>query len=103
MKFETANFKLTTEMIKILGGDEKSEDYSLYVLQTIKGFLAVREKARLIIDSIKCIVYSGLECIKPDSLNNLQKRFRLDLNTSDAAKYMKDLIKDSHNKLSTRM
>jgi len=31
MRFESANFKMTKEFIKILGGSDKAEPYQLYV------------------------------------------------------------------------
>jgi phosphatidylinositol 4-kinase len=43
LKFERANFKLTLEMIKIIGGAKESEPFQFYVNQTIRAFLAIRE------------------------------------------------------------
>ena len=37
MNFESANFKLTKEFIKILGGNAHAEPYQLFVQKTIQG------------------------------------------------------------------
>ncbi len=42
MNFEKAAFKLTKEMVEILGGDVRAEAYQLLVHLTVKCFLAVR-------------------------------------------------------------
>ena len=42
LRFERANFKLTKEMINILGGNEKTEAYNLFVNLTVKAFLVIR-------------------------------------------------------------
>lgn len=69
MRFESANFKLTSEMIKVLGGDEKSEAYNLFVNLTIKGFLAIREYYDVIIATIYPMFHSGQPCFKVWSMD----------------------------------
>ena len=71
MRFESANFKLTSEMIKVLGGDEKSEAYNLFVNLTIKGFLAIREYFDVIIATIYPMFHSGQPCFKVWSMDVL--------------------------------
>jgi len=68
MRFESANFKLTAEMIRILGGDEKSEAYNLFVNLTIRGFLAIREYYDVIIATVYPMFHSGLPCFKLKSM-----------------------------------
>eukprot|EP00826_Nyctotherus_ovalis_P027569 TRINITY_DN2154_c0_g3_i6.p1 TRINITY_DN2154_c0_g3~~TRINITY_DN2154_c0_g3_i6.p1 ORF type:complete len:108 (+),score=26.67 TRINITY_DN2154_c0_g3_i6:530-853(+) len=103
MRFESANFKLTTEMIKILGGDTKSEPYSLFVNLTIRGFLAIREYYDVIIATVYPMFHSGLPCFKKKSMKKLLERFKLEMDSTEAAKYVKELIYDAHNKFTTRV
>ena len=46
LKFERAPFKLTDEMIRIMGGTTKSEPFQLYLTLVIKGFLLARRYHR---------------------------------------------------------
>jgi len=68
MAFESANFKLTAEMIKILGNDPNSEPYNLFVNLTIRGFLAIREYYDVIIATVYPMFHSGFACFKPKSM-----------------------------------
>ncbi len=69
MRFESANFKLTSEMVKVLGGDEKSEPYNLFVNLTVKGFLAIREYYDVIIATVYPMFHSGQPCFKVWSMD----------------------------------
>ena len=92
MRFESANFKLTQEFIDILGGDTQAEAYKLFVKKVVQGFLAVREHADEIQNLVELMWYSGFPCFKPVSLDNLELRFKKDLNDFEAAKYMQVCI-----------
>lgn len=69
MRFESAEFKLTSEMIKILGGSEKSEAYHLYENLTIKSFLAIREYYEVVCAAIYPMFHSGLPGFKSNSMD----------------------------------
>lgn len=101
VKFEMAPFKLTTEMIKILGNSVNSEHYRLFVDLTVKAFLVARPYARYILLMVSLMLGSGLPCFKPHTMENLRERFRLDLEDKDAAIYMKKIINASHKAVST--
>lgn len=79
MRFESADFKFTKEMIQILGGSKKTPAYQLFVKRTIQGFLAVRHYAQQIIDLVYFMFHSGLPCFKTKSMRLLRKRFCLEL------------------------
>mmetsp|Transcript_39315 Transcript_39315/g.35011 ORF Transcript_39315/g.35011 Transcript_39315/m.35011 type:complete len:90 (-) Transcript_39315:113-382(-) len=89
MKFESANFKLTKEMIRIMGGNEKAEPFNYFADQTIKAFLAVRRFEDQLFNMIKLTSYSGLKCFRPKSLQNLKERFMPKQNDLQAAASMK--------------
>jgi phosphatidylinositol 4-kinase len=101
MKFESANFKLTEEMIKIMGGSIHSEPFSLYLNLVIKAFLVVRKYQEHIYNTVKQMVKSGLPCFLPQSLENLRGRFMLHLNDLEAAHYMKKVVYDAADKWTT--
>ena len=92
MKFERSNFKLTKEMIKIIGGSKQSEPFQFFMNLTIRAFLAVRKFHEHIFNMITLMYGSSLDCFKNDSLKNLQERFVLNKNDIEAAEYIRDLI-----------
>ena len=62
LRFERADFKLTEEMIKIMGGRIDSEPFQLYMNLVIKGFLVARKYHEHIINLVKLMFNSGLPC-----------------------------------------
>lgn len=106
MRFESANFKMTKEFIKILGGSEKAEPYQLFVQKTIQGYLAVREHHRDFMNLVELMSYSGFPCFKQISVQTLQQRFRMEgdqacANQFEAAMHMRSIIEDAHDKWTT--
>eukprot|EP00981_Chlorochromonas_danica_P005771 scaffold1190_cov187-Ochromonas_danica.AAC.3 len=91
--FEAAPFKLSKEMVDLLGGD-KSEAFRHYLSLTVQAYLAVRK----IRDIICCIVASyadaDLPCFlyREDVLEKLRERFSPDLSDMQAAKHMEGLV-----------
>ena len=68
LRFERAAFKLTEEMIKIMGGSIDSEPFQLYLTLVIKGFLIVRRYHRHVYNLVRLIAMSGLPCFLPQAL-----------------------------------
>jgi len=86
IKFEKAPFKLTEEMIEVMGG-EKSKLFKKYVELLVQGFLAIRvhyEKILMLVEmTLVRIEGEGqfIPCLDKDSVvKNLRKRFRLEWN-----------------------
>ena len=101
MKFERAEFKLTSEMIRIIGGSRTSEPFQNFVNLTIRAFLAVRKYGEHLYNMIALMHESALDCFRPDSLKNLRERFVLNKNDLDAAKYMAEKIDHAYNNMNT--
>ena len=70
---------------------------------TIKGFLAVRRYWQHIFNVIILMTASSLKCFRKKSMETLVERFALDLNDIQAAHYMRNIIYDAYNKLTTRL
>jgi hypothetical protein len=96
MRFEKAAFKLTKEMLKIMGSPN-SESYETFVDLTIRGFLACRDYMDKLLDPVVLMFNSGLECFRADSIKNFIDRFKLELTEDEAAIYMKGLIRQSED------
>ncbi|KAF8477229.1 hypothetical protein BDZ91DRAFT_708882 [Kalaharituber pfeilii] len=100
--FERAPFKLTSEMIAVMGGSIDSQPYHWFEELCIKAFLACRPYADKLAYSVKIMSASGLPCFKPETIQNFKDRFVLDKNEKEAAEYMRGLVKKSYSSYSTK-
>lgn len=75
MRFESANFKLTKEMIQIMGGSADSEPFKYYMDLTIRAYLAVRKYYEHMFNLVRLMLDSGLKCFRKDSLKLFTERF----------------------------
>ncbi|KAF2280911.1 phosphatidylinositol 4-kinase-like protein STT4 [Westerdykella ornata] len=101
IKFERAPFKLTTEMIDVMGGSQTSQSYRWFEELTIKAFLASRQHAEHLIHIVRVMLDSGLPCFKPETIANFRERFVLDKGEREAAEYMRGLVQKSAGSYST--
>lgn len=86
-----APFKLTTEMLSVMGGRDDSPYFRWFCDLCIQGFLAVRQHADHLIQLVECMADSGLPCFRGEStIRKFRNRFRLDLNEADARQYFYD-------------
>lgn len=102
IKFERAPFKLTSEMVAVMGGTTTSQPYRWFEELCIKAFLASRQHCEHLIHLVVVMLDSGLPCFKPETVQNLRERFVLEKNERDAADFVRDLIKKSHNSHTTK-
>ena len=102
MKFEKAEFKLTKEMIQIMGGNN-SDAYKTFVDLTVKAYLACRDNMNKLLDPVVLMFSSGLDCFRENSIKNFIDRFKLELNEEEAVKYMKDIIETAEDNWRTNV
>jgi len=104
MGFEVASFKLTGEMVELLGGDS-SELYRWFVTMAVRGFLAARQVMTPILAIISSFADSGLPCFlhKANNLNSLRSRFVPDLTSSEAGAFMSSVVSSSRSSITTRL
>ncbi|KAJ3056438.1 phosphatidylinositol-4- kinase [Rhizophlyctis rosea] len=94
---EVSPFKLTREMVDVMGGDVNSPDYKLFSELCVKSYLACRPYADEIIQMVALMMDSGLPCFKGDvTIKKLRERFQLDKTERQAAEFMISCIKYSH-------
>lgn len=101
VKFEQAPFKLTTEMVAVMGGPN-AQAYQWFEELCIKSFLASRPYCEHLAHMVLTMLDSGLPCFKPVTMQNFRARFALDKSEREAADVMRALIKKSYSSLSTR-
>ncbi|ODQ65389.1 hypothetical protein NADFUDRAFT_51982 [Nadsonia fulvescens var. elongata DSM 6958] len=96
VKFEAAPFKLTHEMIAVMGGNTSTQAYRWFEELCIKAFLASRPHAEVIIQSVLPMKDSGLPCFKGEAtIRKLRSRFVLEKSQQEAANHFRGLIKKS--------
>lgn len=96
MRFEPDSFKLTSEMIDVMGG-RKSQGFRLYCELVVKGFLAIREHAEAVISVCHLMLPTELPSFKGEpTIWRLRDRFKLDLTPRQAARYAERLINDAY-------
>ncbi|CAK9437233.1 uncharacterized protein LODBEIA_P16110 [Lodderomyces beijingensis] len=102
VKFENVPFKLTHEMIMVLGGNDETQAFKWFEELCIKGFLACRPYMEMIVRTVTPMLESGLPCFKDTTIKNLRNRFVPYKSEKEAAIYFKKLIKESKESFYTK-
>jgi phosphatidylinositol 4-kinase len=102
VKFERAPFKLTTEMVAVMGGTT-AQAYQWFEEMCIKAYLASRQHSEHLAHMIMVMLDSGLPCFKPQTMTNFRNRFVLEKTEREAADYMRDLIRKSYDNATTKI
>ena len=102
VRFERAPFKLTSEMVAVMGGSTTSQSYRWFEELCVKSFLASRQHTDKLCHIVVLMLGSGLPCFKPETVAHLRQRFVLDKSEREAADFMKDLVKKSYGNISTK-
>lgn len=101
VKFEPNSFKLTHEMILLMGG-RQSQGYNTFVQMTVKAFLALRPYADEIVDAVQLMLGTGLPSFKGEgTIKRLRDRFALNCTERQAADWMMAIVKDANENMRT--
>jgi phosphatidylinositol 4-kinase len=103
IKFERAPFKLTSEMVAVMGGSPEHQAFKWFEELCVKAFLASRQHSEKLSQIVLLMMDSGLPCFKPESVKHLRERFVLEKSEREAAEFMRGLIKRSYGSYSTGM
>ena len=101
VKFERAPFKLTSEMVAVMGGSTDHQAFKWFEELCVKAFLASRQYTEKLSQLVLLMMDSGLPCFKPETIQHFKDRFVLERTEREAADFMKDLIKKSYSSYST--
>lgn len=101
IKFERAPFKLTSEMIAVMGGSTNHQSFKWFEELCVKAFLASRQYCEKLSQIVQLMMDSGLPCFKPESVKHFKERFVLEKNEREAADFVKFLVKKSAGSYST--
>jgi phosphatidylinositol 4-kinase len=95
IKFEPNSFKLTHEMVDVMGGVH-SPGYKRFNELLLKAFLACRPYASEICATASLMMGTDLPSFKGQgTIDRLMERFRVELSDEEAVKYMKTVIADA--------
>ncbi|RPA77257.1 hypothetical protein BJ508DRAFT_364570 [Ascobolus immersus RN42] len=100
--FERAPFKLTTEMVAVMGGSVESQSYRWFEELCVKAFLATREYVDRLCACVVLMIDSGLPCFKPETIQHFRERFVLERTEREAAEYMRGLVNKSFRSYTTK-
>lgn len=96
VKFEVAPFKLTREMVMVLGGSNNTQAFHWFQELCIKGYLACRPYMETIVRCVNPMLESGLPCFKEQTVKKLRKRFVPNKSEKEAALHFKGLISKAY-------
>ncbi|KAK0964857.1 signal transducing kinase of the PAK [Friedmanniomyces endolithicus] len=86
VKFERAPFKLSPEMVAVMGGTQ-SQSYRAFEELAVKTFIASRQYVEQLAHVILTMLDSGLPCFKPTTLQHFKERFVLEKSDREAADF----------------
>ena len=101
VKFERAPFKLTPEMVAVMGGSTSSQPFRAFEELCIKAFLASRQYVEQLAHIVLTMLDSGLPCFKPTTMKHFRERFVLEKSDAEAADFVRNLIHVSERSYST--
>ncbi|KAI9718337.1 MAG: phosphatidylinositol-4- kinase [Chrysothrix sp. TS-e1954] len=102
VRFERAPFKLTKEMVAVMGGSAETQSFRWFEELCVKAFLASRPYVDALAHLVVCMLDSGLPCFKPETIEHFKQRFVLEKNEMEAAEFMRMLVRKSHASYSTK-
>lgn len=103
VRFEAAPFKLTHEMVAVMGGSTQTQAYRWFEELSVKAFLACRPHSETIIQVVLPMLESGLPCFKGDqTIKRLRSRFALEKTEREAAIHFRGLIRKSFESIYTK-
>ncbi|KAG7194202.1 phosphatidylinositol-4- kinase [Scheffersomyces spartinae] len=102
VKFEVAPFKLTREMIAVLGGSDQTQSFRWFEELCVKGYLACRPYMETIVRCVTPMLESGLPCFKDTTVKKLRQRFVPGKTEVEASMYFRSLIKKSMESFYTK-
>ncbi|KAI7828997.1 hypothetical protein BC939DRAFT_393774 [Gamsiella multidivaricata] len=96
INFESSPFKLTSEMIQIMGSSVEDQGYRWFCELCVKAFLASRPYAEQIIQLVALMLESGLPCFRGETIKRMRSRFQLDRSERSAAEFILERVDESY-------
>jgi phosphatidylinositol 4-kinase len=100
-RFERSPFKLTREMIDVMGGGKEAPAFRQFASLLTKCFLATRARHEELEAIAFLMMSAGFPCFRADSIKKLQQRFFLDRGERDVVVEIQQLINDAYEAMTT--
>ena len=101
VKFERSPFKLTPEMVAVMGGSTQSQPFRAFEELCVKAFLASRQYVEQLSHIVLTMLDSGLPCFTPATMKHFRERFVLEKSEREAADFVRHLVHVSERSYST--
>jgi len=101
LKFERAPFKLTKEMIAVMGGSKDSPAFIEFSKLLTKCFFAARTRHEEIEAIADLMRSAGFPCFRADSIRKLRDRFFVDYSPKEVVQKVVELIDNSYESVTT--
>ncbi|OHT09220.1 Phosphatidylinositol 3- and 4-kinase family protein [Tritrichomonas foetus] len=101
LKFERAPFKLTQEMVNLMGGSREAKPFRNFIKLFTKCFIAVRARYEEIEAIASLMLNANFPCFKKNAFQRLKQRFMIEIPPSEISKGIEALIDDSMNSVTT--
>ena len=99
MRFEPYSFKLSHEMVAVMGGHD-SPGFAMFEQLVVKAFLACRPFANEIVATCGLMLGTDLPSFKgKPTLDRLRERFKPDMTEHEAAAHAQWLVKDAYGNM----
>lgn len=101
LKFERAPFKLSKEMIEVMGGGMDAPPFVYFSQCCVRGYLSLRKHMRVITGLVALMLECGLPCFKGATIEQLTARFVPDKSDEEAGQFMLDRVRESFSQIAT--
>ncbi|OIR58294.1 MAG: phosphatidylinositol 4-kinase [Amphiamblys sp. WSBS2006] len=92
ISFENPNFKLTSEMIHVMGGKNNNHFFDLFQEYCIKAFLVCRLHRKELCFLLEQMADCGLPCFKGTTLKKFKAKFAAEIDDRGARKYFANIV-----------
>ena len=103
MKFEKAPFKLTREMIDLMGGSKEAPAFQRFVKLLIQCFFAVRSRHEELESITTLMMNAGFPCFLSDSIKKLQARLFIEKTAKETCTEIIKLVDSAYEATSTTL
>uniref|UniRef100_A0AC35TLJ8 1-phosphatidylinositol 4-kinase n=1 Tax=Rhabditophanes sp. KR3021 TaxID=114890 RepID=A0AC35TLJ8_9BILA len=97
------DFKLSQEMVAIMGGKPEAAPFKQFVSCCIKSYLAIRPHQKSFISLVSLLLDTGLPCFRGKTIQQFRARFSPDVSEREAARYMSTVINNCYMNVRSKM
>uniref|UniRef100_A0A0N5B712 1-phosphatidylinositol 4-kinase n=1 Tax=Strongyloides papillosus TaxID=174720 RepID=A0A0N5B712_STREA len=97
------DFKLSQEMVAIMGGKMEAAPFKQFVQYCIQSYLAIRPYYESFIALVSLMLDTGLPCFRGKTIQQFRARFSPDTNEREAARYMMTVINNCYMNVRSKM